>query len=74
MRRLVLYALTLPVFGNMSNKTIEFETVRFFCATNFLVDRFVYRTCRTCTVMKLDSQFHCCQFFKESSNMVNLSH
>ena len=41
MRRLVLYALTLPVFGNMSNKTIEFETVRFFCATNFLVDRFV---------------------------------
>ena len=32
-------------FGNMSNKTVEFETVCFFCVTNFLVDPFVHRTC-----------------------------
>ena len=35
MRLSVLYALTSPVFGNMSDKTIEPETVRFFRADNF---------------------------------------
>ena len=58
MRLSVLYALTSPVFGNMSDKTIEPETVRFFRADNFWLPFFIHRTCRTCTVMKLDSQFH----------------
>ena len=71
MRPLVLYVLTSPVFGNMSNKTIEPETVRFFCADNFWLTLFIHRTCRTCTVMKLDSQFHCCQIFKESFSKVS---
>ena len=42
-------------------KTSKLETVRFFCTDNFW---FTHKTCRMCTVMKLDSQFHDVNIFR----------
>ena len=42
-------------------KTSKLEAVRFFCTDNFW---FTHKTCRMCTVMKLDSQFHDVNIFR----------